>query len=115
MSTLPHERIGDPPSTTVGLVDVVIPCFNDGVFLLEALRSLGLERAEGKGVIIVNDGSTDPATLDVLAGLRMRGFHVLDQENKGLSAARNAGYRACSAPYVLYWEKPSLCWSWMIR
>lgn len=82
-------------------VQVVIPCFNDGAFLLEALESLGPERAQGEGVIIVNDGSTDPLTLDILAHLRGRGFQVIDQANAGLGAARNAGLRAATAPYVL--------------
>lgn len=87
---------------TIALVDVVIPCFNDGAFLVEALESLGTGRAKGEGVIVVNDGSTDPATLDVLAGLRMRGFRVIDQSNSGLPAARNTGWRAATAPYVLF-------------
>ena len=99
---LPDERMISGVPGTIGTVDVVIPCHNDGAFLLEALESLGPERAKGDGVIIVNDGSSDPATLDVLAGMRMRGFRVIDQENQGLSAARNAGWRASTAPYVLF-------------
>ena len=77
---LPDERMISGVPGTIGTVDVVIPCHNDGAFLLEALESLGPERAKGDGVIIVNDGSSDPATLDVLAGMRMRGFRVIDQE-----------------------------------
>lgn len=83
-------------------VDVVIPCFNDGAHLLEAIGSLGPARAGGGGVVIVNDGSTDPLTLDVLAGLRMRGFRVIDQPNRGLAAARNTGWKACTRPHVLF-------------
>ena len=72
MSTRYEEGSVLERKSTVGVVDVVVPCFNDGVFLLEALESLGPARAKGEGVLIVNDGSTDPATLDVLAGLRMQ-------------------------------------------
>ncbi len=89
-------------TTAIGTVEVVVPCFNDGAFLLEALASLGPVRAKGEGVIIVNDGSSDPGTLDVLANLRMRGYRVIDQENGGLSHARNAGWRASTAPYILF-------------
>lgn len=94
--------VTDTSTARIDLVDVVIPCFNDGAFLREALDSLGATRANGQGVFIVNDGSDDPGTLAVLTELRGRGFHVLDQENKGLAAARNAGWMAGSAPFVLF-------------
>lgn len=89
-------------SRAVERVQVVIPCFNDGAYLLEALESLGPERAQGEGIIVVNDGSTDTGTLRLLQLLRERGFRIIDQPNLGLPAARNAGWRACSAPYVLF-------------
>ena len=60
-------------------VTVVIPCFNDGRFLEEAIASLGGEPGQGQGVLLVNDGSTDPGTLEVLEALRERGFTVIDQ------------------------------------
>ncbi len=93
---------GATSTSMVDLVGVVIPCFNDGAYLREALESLGPERARGEGMVIVNDGSTDPATLDVLAGLRMRGFRVIDQPNQGLASARNTGWQACAQPYILF-------------
>lgn len=99
---LHEDRMISRPSGTLSLVDVVVPCYNDGAFLLEALESLGPDRGDGSGVVVVNDGSTDALTLKVLAGLRMRGFRVIDQENKGLAAARNAGWQASSAPYILF-------------
>ncbi|MBP7513387.1 MAG: glycosyltransferase [Flavobacteriales bacterium] len=102
MSSRPEERTVMERAGMVGVVDVVVPCFNDGAYLIEALSSLGSGRGKGEGVFIVNDGSTDAHTLDVLAGLRMRGFRVIDQENRGLSAARNTGWRACTAPCVLF-------------
>jgi len=48
----------------------------------------------------VNDGSDDPETLSVLAELEAAGTRVLQQENRGLAAARMAGVAATSAPYV---------------
>lgn len=83
-------------------VDVVVTCHDDGAFLEEAIASLGSARRNGEGVCIVNDGSTDAATLAVLDTLRTRGFRVIDQPNRGLPAARNTGWRAGTAPYVLF-------------
>lgn len=83
-------------------VQVVVPCHNDGGFLEEAVASLGPGRERGEGVIIVNDGSTDAHTRAVLDSLRTRGFRVIDQCGQGLPAARNTGWRACTAPYVFF-------------
>ena len=86
----------------IGKVDIVLTCHDDGRYLREAIDSLGPERSGGKGVIVVNDGSTDPGTLEALDGLRAMGCRVIDQSNKGLSAARNTGWRASMAPYILF-------------
>jgi glycosyltransferase involved in cell wall biosynthesis len=80
----------------VSRVAVVIPCFDDGGTLREALASID-EPAE---TVVVDDGSTDPATLALLDELRAEGVRVVRQENKGLAAARMAGVAATSAPYV---------------
>ena len=80
-------------------IAVIIPCFNDGEIVTEAVASLkGV--AEPLEVLIVDDGSTDAATLAVLDELEAGGSGVLHQQNTGLSGARNAGVAATTAPYV---------------
>lgn len=79
-------------------VAVVIPCHNDGGFLDEALRSVAAQ--EPCELVVVDDGSTDPETLDVLRRAREAGVHVIAQANGGLSAARMAGVAATWARYV---------------
>lgn len=79
-------------------VAVVIPCYNDGRFLEEALESL--RREEPHELVVINDGSKDPATLDVLAHLEQQGTAVLHQDNAGLAGARMAGVAATTAAYV---------------
>lgn len=81
-------------------VAVVIPCYNDGAFLREALESL--PAWVRPGVVVVNDGSTDVDTLRVLHELRSEAVSVIDRANGGLAAARNTGWQACSAPHVLF-------------
>jgi glycosyltransferase involved in cell wall biosynthesis len=76
-----------------------VPCFNDGGTLGETVDSL---RIQGPcELVVVNDGSTDEATLDVLRELEDGGVRVVHQENQGLSAARTAGLRATRSRYVL--------------
>ncbi len=80
-------------------VAVVVPCFNDGDTLPEALASLaGQEEHE---LVVVDDGSDDPATQEVLAQVERDGVRVLRRANGGLSAARMSGVEATTAPYVM--------------
>lgn len=80
-------------------VAVVIPCFNDGALLPQALASL--DEAEPIEVVVVDDASTDPDTLAVLDELRRAGVRVLRHErNQHLSAARMTGLAETTAPYV---------------
>jgi glycosyltransferase involved in cell wall biosynthesis/peptidoglycan/xylan/chitin deacetylase (PgdA/CDA1 family) len=79
-------------------VAVVIPCFNDGVFVADAVASV--RESEPVEIVVVDDGSTDPRTLEALAGLEGKGLRVIHQPNAGLAAARMAGVHATSAPYV---------------
>lgn len=80
-------------------VAVIVPCFNDGRLVTEAVASA---RAcpEPIELVVVDDGSSDPETLAVFGELERDGVHVIHQENQGLPAARNAGLAATSAPYV---------------
>lgn len=83
-------------------ISVVVPCYNQGEFLLEAVASV--ERAcreEPLELVIVDDGSDEPWTLEVLGSLRRLGYTVLRQENSGLAAARNAGAAAVTGEFLL--------------
>lgn len=82
-------------------VSVIIPCYNQGLFLKEALESLSELDFSNYEIIIVNDGSTDKFTNDYLLHLAQNGYEIIFQENKGLSAARNAGISKAKAEYIL--------------
>ena len=80
-------------------VSVVIPVFNGAATIAETLESVFAQRFDGRvEVIVVNDGSTD-GTRAVLAkyGDRIR---VIDQPNRGISAARNAAIAAATGEYI---------------
>jgi glycosyltransferase involved in cell wall biosynthesis len=109
---LPSGRLRDPGRTSslrfAGApvdrpvsVSVVIPCFNDRDFLLDAVASVERHATDESELIVVNDGSTERRTLEILAGLRGLGYRVVDQANAGLSAARNAGIERARGRYVL--------------
>ena len=83
------------------LVSVVIPCFNQGIYIKDALASLASCNYMHKEIIIVNDGSTDSFTNDLLEQLQKEGYSVIFQENMGLGAARNAGILHSTGKYLL--------------
>jgi glycosyltransferase involved in cell wall biosynthesis len=88
---------------STGLVDlsVVIPCYNHGQFLVDAVASVERTATERCELVIVNDGSTQPRTLEVLNILRQAGYCIIDQANGGLAAARNSGISAARGRYIL--------------
>jgi glycosyltransferase involved in cell wall biosynthesis len=82
-------------------LSVVIPCYNDGEFLLEAIASVERSVPESTELIIVNDGSDNERTLGVLRGLKKTGYYILDQANAGVCVARNAAIRVARGRYIL--------------
>ncbi|HEV7528625.1 MAG TPA: glycosyltransferase family A protein [Solirubrobacteraceae bacterium] len=80
-------------------IAAVIPCFNDGTTLLEAVASVRAEQRVDE-LVVVDDGSDDPHTLDVFASLEAEGIPVVHRANGGLGAARMTGVLATSGDYV---------------
>jgi glycosyltransferase involved in cell wall biosynthesis len=90
-----------PPRSLKPRLAVVVPCYNYGAFLREAVDSVMAGHHSDVELVIVDDGSTDLHTQQEVSRLAHEGFHVIRQENRGLAAARNAGIRAVTADYIL--------------
>lgn len=83
-------------------VSIVITCYNLGAYLEEALGSALSQTFSNHEVLLVDDGSTDPATVALLDRLpnhpRLR---VLRTENQGVARARNYGIGQAEGDYIL--------------
>lgn len=88
-------------------VSVVIPCYNLGEYLPEAVESVRQQSRLPLEIIIVDDGSTDAETLQVLrhyAELDPTTITVYHKANGGASAARNYGISRARGEYIFCFD-----------
>jgi glycosyltransferase involved in cell wall biosynthesis len=78
---------------------VVIPCYNDAATVGETVDSV--RESEPVEIIVVDDGSRDPATVSLLDQLAAAGrIRLVRKENGGVASALRAGFDAARSPYV---------------
>lgn len=70
-------------------VSVLIPCFNLGPYLAEAVDSVFAQTCQDFEIIVVDDGSTDEQTKAILSRFKRPRTRLLTTENRGLATARN--------------------------
>lgn len=92
------------------LISVVIPCFNSGQTIKRAVNSIHNQTWLNKEIIIVNDGSNDKKTISILNDISY--VKIFNQENKGLSSARNNGAKNSLGTFLLFldaddWLEPN--------
>lgn len=80
-------------------IAILVACHDDGATIVESLGSVRTQ--PDAEIVIVDDGSTDPATLETLELLTNEGVNVLRQANAGPSVAWMTGLAATTAEYVM--------------
>ena len=83
------------------MVSVIIPCYNSGAELYEALNSLNRINVEIE-VVVVDDGSTNEYTLKILDNIREKGIKVLKKSNGGPGDARNLGVKNSTGEFLFF-------------
>jgi len=85
------------------LISVIIPVYNTAKYVRECLDSVIMQTLKDIEIICVNDGSTD-LSLSILKEYEARDSRIKihSQENKGLSAARNAGILISTGEYLYF-------------
>lgn len=92
----------DAPQATV-----VVPAFNVERYVAGCLASLRAQTLEQWHCIVVDDGSSD-ATRDEVRKIADPRIRLLAQQNRGVSAARNAGLAQAAGRYVLFLDADDL-------
>lgn len=95
------------------LLSIIIPCYNVEKFVQKCTESILLQNGFDFEIILVNDGSKDK-TLDILENLveKDHRIKVINQENQGLSGARNTGIENAKGDYIMFvdaddWLEPN--------
>ena len=99
--TVETEPFSFRPRTPNGELSIVLPTHNDATLLVEALASVEACAADHHEILVLDDGTTDPESLQILDQLRQAGQPVLRQAQAGLSAARNALISAACGRLIL--------------
>ncbi len=83
------------------LVSIIIPCYNQGIYLDDSVNSALAQTHQNIEIIIINDGSTDSYTNELLKNYHKPKTKVITTKNNGLAEARNVGIRNASGIYIL--------------
>lgn len=97
-------------------IAVIVPCYNQGKFLQEALDSVLAQSLQEWELIVVDDGSSDNSAM-VAKSYAAKDFRIryVYQENAGPSAARNKGVKLTSAPLIFFLDGDDLIHSELLR
>ncbi|MCM1180028.1 MAG: glycosyltransferase [Clostridium sp.] len=84
-------------------VSIIIPAYNVEKYITRCLESVSVQTYSNFEAIVINDGSSD-GTLELVQKFVQRDsrFKLINQENKGLSGARNMGLKIAKGQYITF-------------
>jgi hypothetical protein len=82
------------------MISVIIPSYDCSIYLPAAIQSALGQTYSNVEVVVVNDGSTDDT--DEVVKPFLNSIVYIRQDNKGLSVARNVGFRASKGEFVCF-------------
>jgi glycosyltransferase involved in cell wall biosynthesis len=90
-------------------VSVIIPAYNEEKYIKDSINCIVHQTLKELQIICVNDGSKDN-TLDIIKqfALKDRRIVIINQNNQGLSAARNIGLSAAKGEYIYFLDSDDL-------
>lgn len=91
------------------LISVIVPCYNQGIYLSAALQSIYQQTISNWECLIINDGATDDT--EIIAQqwvLKDNRFKYFYKQNGGLSSARNKGLQEATGAYIQFLDADDL-------
>jgi len=81
-------------------ISVIIPCFNHGKYIIESVESVRKQTFGDLEIVVVDDGSNDPDTIEILDKLNYPRLKLIHTANNGLPTARNIGIKNSTGRYI---------------
>lgn len=88
-----------------GLVSVVLPLYNVSEYVGDAIESISLQTYKDIEVVLVDDGSEDGSldvAMEAICSCGLKNYRAIQQENAGVSAARNRGAEAALGDWLIF-------------
>jgi glycosyltransferase involved in cell wall biosynthesis len=86
------------------LISVIIPAFNAEKYIAQSIENALFQSYKNLEIIVINDGSTDK-TAEIAEHYPVK---LINQENRGLSAARNVGVENATGEYIHFFDADDL-------
>jgi glycosyltransferase involved in cell wall biosynthesis len=91
------------------LVSVIIPVYNSGQYLFDAIKSCFDSSFTELEIVLVNDGSTDPSTMSILESINFQfNVRIFHKTNSGPASARNFGVKNSKGDFLLFLDSDNL-------
>lgn len=87
-------------------VSVIIPAYNAEQFIAETINSALSQTSPAYEIIVIDDGSTDN-TAKIVSKFKAP-VNLIQQPNKGVSAARNTGIRNATGDFIAFLDADDL-------
>ncbi len=102
-----------PKPVTPGLVSVLIPAYNRASYIANTLDSVCRQSFRPIEVVVVDDGSTDQTVAEIQSWAEQLDDEqfsvvVVQQENQGADAARNAAMHASTGEFIQFLDSDDL-------
>ncbi len=98
-----NTLITDVHEEKAGLLSIVIPYYNMGAYIEECIQSVLASDYKNKEIIIINDGSEEEKSIEILTHLQKKYLIVVcHKKNEGLPAARNFGANKAGGEYLAF-------------
>lgn len=89
-------------------VTVLMPAYNAGAYIAEAIQSVLQQTFKDFELLIINDGSKDN-TVEVISSFNDDRIVLIEQENMGVAAALNNGLKYARADYIARFDADDIC------
>lgn len=89
-------------------ISIIVPVYNVELYIRECLDSIVNQTYKNIEIIVVNDGSTDRSKKIVDLYQSLSNVIIINQDNAGLSNARNVGFSSSTGEYVLFLDSDDM-------